>query len=92
MKKKDQEINKKLIEEIILEIQFLEEDGSIPKTMKNLICDIEKRLQNQCTALEISNILYELEELTNNNNVPQFCRSAVWSLISKLEKLKETVK
>jgi uncharacterized protein (UPF0147 family) len=82
----------KMIEEIVSEIEFLAEDGSIPKNLKTLILGIEKRLEKKCDDLEISSILYELEDITNNNNVPQFCRSAVWSLISKLENLKESIK
>lgn len=81
-----------ILEEIITEIEFLIEDSSIPKNLKQLLNGIEERLNKKEDVVEISSILYELEEITNNNNVPQFCRSAVWSLISKLEKLKETIK
>lgn len=82
----------KMIQEINSEIEFLIEDSSIPKNLKGLLNGIENRLTTKCNDLEISSILYELEDITNNNNVPQFCRSAVWSLISKLEKLKESIK
>jgi len=81
-----------ILEEIIAEIEFLIEDSSIPKNLKLLLNGIEARLTKKEDVVEISSILYQLEEITNNNNVPQFCRSAVWSLISKLEKLKETIK
>jgi len=81
-----------ILEEIIAEIEFLIEDSSIPKNLKLLLNGIEARLTKKEDVVEISSILYQLEEITNNNNVPQFCRSAVWSLISKLEKLKEIIK
>ncbi len=82
----------KMIQEIVSEIEFLIEDGSIPKNLKRLLNGIEERLKKKCDDIEISSILYELEDITNNNNVPQFCRSAMWSLISKLENLKESIK
>jgi uncharacterized protein (UPF0147 family) len=82
----------KLIEEILMEIEFLNEDNSLPKNLKMLINNIEERLNKKCDDVEISSILYELEDLTNNTNLPQFCRSAAWSLISKLEILKESMK
>jgi len=80
------------IEDVIAEIEVLIEDSAIPKNLKLLLAGIEERLNTKCNAVEISCIMYELEDITNNNNVPQFCRSAVWSLISKLENLKEQVK
>ncbi|HRS42267.1 MAG TPA: UPF0147 family protein [Candidatus Diapherotrites archaeon] len=92
MPKKKKVDTSKMIQEIVSEIEFLAEDGSIPKNLKTLILSIDKRLEKKCDDLEISSILYELEDATNNNNVPQFCRSAVWSLISKLENLKESIK
>jgi len=92
MPKKKNIDTSKMIEEIVSEIEFLVEDGSIPKNLKTLILGIDERLKKKCDDLEISSILYELEDITNNNNVPQFCRSAVWSLISKLENLKESIK
>lgn len=92
MAKKKTVDTSKMIQEIVSEIEFLAEDGSIPRNLRTLILSIEKRLEKKCDDLEISSILYELEDVTNNNNVPQFCRSAVWSLISKLENLKESIK
>jgi uncharacterized protein (UPF0147 family) len=85
-------MNEELINEIKQEIQFLNEDPTIPKNLRDLINNIEKRLKKKCDAVEISSIIYELEDITNNNNMPQFCRSALWSLISKLETLKESIK
>ncbi len=82
----------KAVEDIVAEIEFLIEDSAIPKNLKILLTGIEERLKTKCNVVEISGIMYELEDITNNNNVPQFCRSAVWSLISKLENLKEQVK
>ncbi len=82
----------KAIEDIVAEVEFLTEDSSIPKNLKTLLNGLEQRLKSKCTAVEIASIMYELEDITNNSNVPQFCRSAVWALVSKLENLKEQVK
>jgi len=84
-------MSKELIEEIIQEIEFLNEDRSIPKNLKILLNSVEEKINKNCNDVEISNILYKLEDLTNSTNMPQFCRSAVWSLVSKLEKLKESM-
>lgn len=92
MKKNKKEDTSKIVEDIVAEVEFLTEDTSIPKNLKSLLNSIEERLKTKCNSIEISSIMYELEDITNNNNVPQFCRSAVWSLVSKLENLKEQIK
>ncbi|MFH0906574.1 MAG: UPF0147 family protein [archaeon] len=74
------------------EIDFLLEDKTMPKNLRISIGGIDEKLKKNLCALEVSTIMYELEDLTNNNNVPDFCRSAIWSLISKLEHLKENIK
>jgi uncharacterized protein (UPF0147 family) len=88
--KKAEEIEK-LVSEIISEAEFLLEDHNLPKNIMLVIRTIEPRLKENTTPLEVSSILYELEDTTNNTNAPEF-RSVIWSIISKLENLKENMK
>ncbi len=78
--------------EIIEEIEFLNEDNAIPKNVRLILNTIEERLKAKKDVVELSSILYELEDATTASNMPQFCRSAVWSLINKIETLKESLK
>ncbi len=84
--------NEKMLKEIIEEIEFLNEDTAIPKNVRQIINTIEERLNKKSDVVVLSSILYELEDSTNGTNMPQFCRSAVWSLINKLECFKESLK
>lgn len=88
---KKQELCQTLAKEIIEEADYLLEDQTIPKNVLNVIRSIKSKLSNNLCSLEISSILYELEETINNVNATE-CRSVVWSLISKLENLKEKMK
>lgn len=88
---KKQEYCQNMVVEIISEADYLLEDQTIPKNVQNIIKNIKTKLSNNLCSLEISSILYELEETINNVNVND-CRSVVWSLISKLETLKENMK
>ncbi len=81
-----------MIQEVVEEIEFLNEDNAIPKNVRAILETIEERLKKRYDVVELSSILYELEDATNVTNMPQFCRSAVWSLINKLETLKEKMK
>ena len=85
-------IDNPLFKDIKDEIEFLSEDNAIPKNVRQIINTIEERLEKKYDVVELSSILYELEDATTASNLPQFCRSAVWSLINKLETLKESLK
>lgn len=80
-----------LATEIISEADYLLEDQTIPKNVQIVIRNIKNKLDNKLCFLEISSILYELEETINSVNATE-SRSIVWSLISKLENLKERMK
>jgi len=88
---KKQEICQKLAQEIILEADYILEDQTIPKNVLTIIKNVKTKLSDKLTTLEISSVLYELEETTNSVNATE-SRSIVWSLISKLENLKEKMK
>lgn len=88
---KKQELCQELAKEIISEADYLLEDQTIPKNVSIAIKNIKNKLNNNLCSLEISSILYELEEAVNSVNGTE-SRSIVWSLISKLENLKEKMK
>ncbi len=88
---KKKEICDKLIKEIMTEAEYLLEDHTIPKNITNVIKSVEERLQKNLNSVEVSSIIYELEDTANGLNAPEF-RSVVWSLISKLETLMENLK
>ena len=81
-----------MLKGIFEEIEFLNEDNAIPKNVKQILNTVEERLTKQCDVVVLSSILYELEDATTGSNMPQFCRSSVWSLINKLETFKESLK
>lgn len=88
---KKQELCQTMVQAIIEEADYLLEDQTIPKNVLGVIRNIKTKLNNNLCSIEVSSILYELEETINNVNATE-CRSVVWSLISKLETLKENIK
>ncbi len=88
---KKQELCNKMVLEIISEADYLLADQTIPKNVLGVIRSIKSKLTDNLCSLEVSNILYELEETINTVNATEY-RSVVWSLISKLETLKENMK
>ena len=90
-KTKKQILAEQLSLEIINESNYLLEDYSMPKTIRLIIKTIPERLDKNLTNLEVSTILYEIEEAVNGMGTYDY-RSTVWGLISKLETLKEKMK
>jgi uncharacterized protein (UPF0147 family) len=88
---KKQIIYKNIVLEIKKEAQYLLEDDTIPKNVHYAIRNINDKLNDTLCSVEVSTILYELEDTINNTNSSD-CRSIVWGLISKLETLKEKMK
>ena len=90
-KTKKQIACEQMMEEIIDEAEFLLEDRNMPKNLNTVLNKIEDRLSKNLCSLEVSTILYELEESTDTLSAPEY-RSVVWPLITKLETLKEKMK
>lgn len=88
---KKQMICKTMATEIVEEAEYILEDHTIPKNVIMVIRKVKDKLNNDLCSLEVSTILYELEETINNMNATE-CRTVVWGLISKLETLKEKIK
>ena len=90
-KTKKQILCEQLSSEIIDESNYLLEDYAMPKSIRLIIKTIPERLEKNLNSLEVSTILYEIEEAVNGMGTYDY-RSTVWGLISKLETLKEKMK
>ena len=90
-KTKKQILCEQLSVEIIDESNYLLEDHNMTKSVRLIIKTITERFENNFNNLEVSTILYKIEEAVNGMGTYDY-RSTVWGLISKLETLKEKMK
>jgi uncharacterized protein (UPF0147 family) len=90
-KTKKQITCEKLSSDVIDEANFLLEDHSMPRSIQLIIKSIPLKLEANLNNLEVSSILYLLEDSVNNIGNNDY-RSIIWGLISKLERLKENMK
>ncbi|HDD70822.1 MAG TPA: hypothetical protein ENF94_01530 [Candidatus Woesearchaeota archaeon] len=74
------------INEIILALQEVEEDNSVPRNVKEKII-ITKQILNEETdiSIKVSRALQSLEELTDDTNMEAFTRSQIFNIVSMLE-------
>ncbi len=76
------------VEEIIDILEEMEDDSSVSKSVKNKIAVLKKDIAN-CSdndkSLTINKMLSDIEDLSNDVNVPDYIRTQLWHLTSMLE-------
>ena len=67
----------------------LSEDLSVPKNIRRGALAAKSELERRSTAvdLRIASAVYRLVELANDPNLPSHARTAIWSVVSRLESL-----
>ncbi len=63
-------------------------DSTTPKNVKERMIGLTNILNNSDdVSIKINKALYELDEITNDNNMQQFTRTQLWNVASLLEKI-----
>lgn len=77
------------IEDIVSYIQELQEDETVPRNVKQKLMQIAETLKSDSgeISIKIDKMLYDLEELSNDINIPSFVRTQVWNICSMLESM-----
>lgn len=75
--------------EIISLLADLSEDPSMPRNIKKCAVEIKNKLlsRNEALDVKIAGAIFILEDLLNDPNIPAHGRTAVYTIIGKLEKL-----
>jgi uncharacterized protein (UPF0147 family) len=78
------------VEEIIVLIDEVVEDSSVPKNIRKALSDAKERLQTDDEqVVKVSAAIYSLESVAEDVNMPPHARMQIWSIMSELESLKE---
>ena len=74
------------LEEIIVAIEDMLEDNTIPKNVKRKIEETKQILLKTETAISIriNQALNKLEELSEETNINPFTRTQIWNIVSML--------
>ncbi|MFH1649275.1 MAG: UPF0147 family protein [Candidatus Woesearchaeota archaeon] len=85
-------IPKNPIEEAIEVLAMLQEDNSISKNMRVKFNSLVQTLQtSDDVQLNVTKVLEELDDLSQNINIQPFIRTQIWNLTSILESLNSRV-
>jgi uncharacterized protein (UPF0147 family) len=77
--------------EVLKEIKEVADDHSIPKRIREKLAKISKDLEdkNQDLAVKVTTAIYEIEEITNDVNIPMHVKTVMWDIVSGLEAVKK---
>jgi len=79
-----------MVLEILGMLSDLQEDDCTPKNIKNRICCAMDALKckDRSISMKIDASLQELEEVSEDSNIPAFTKTQIYSIVSKLECIK----
>jgi uncharacterized protein (UPF0147 family) len=74
------------VDRIIVALDELRQDATVPKNIKVKIESIISDLQNEKEmSLCINEALTALDEISDNNNIQPYTRTQIWNIVSLLE-------
>ena len=89
-----QRVGDKMHEEKIAQIvslmEMMLEDSSIPKNIKRAVESAKKNLQgDEDPVVKAGGAIYNIEEVSEDINLPQHARTQIWQILSALENIKD---
>ncbi len=79
-----------LINQIVKNMDMLIGDMSVPKNVRSAISAAKTKLNEQGDyTVRVSGAIYNLDEISNDINLPPQARTVVWNILSMLESVKE---
>jgi uncharacterized protein len=87
---KSKESVKKQCEEVIEALTALKEDDGVPKNVRIKIDSIINELSDDSDlSMKVGKSLHNLDEISEDLNLPAFIRTQIWNVSSMLEKLNQ---
>ena len=77
------------MEDLIEELTFIIEEDCIPKNVKAKVESAISALKNEeveC-SMRVNKALQELDDLSEDTNIPSYLRPQIWNIVSQLETL-----
>jgi len=85
-------MDENLYSEVLALMDDLSEDTSIPRNIRKMSSDSKEKLLNEKESLDLrcATVISELDDISNDPNVPSHGRAAIYTIISKLESLSKS--
>ncbi len=78
-----------MFEQVIMLLKQVAEDPSVPRNIKEKVKESMAVLQNEQEEpkVRISTAIANLDEVSNDTNIPMYTRIQVWNIVTALETL-----
>ena len=87
------EQTKEEFEEAIEIMDEVIEDRGVPRNIRKAVSDAKEKLEKEeVKGVDFSNAIYLLDDISNDINIPSHARTSIWTIISRLESVKEKMK
>jgi len=85
-------MDENLYSEVLALMDDLSEDTSIPRNIRKMSSDSKEKLLDEKESLDLrcATVISELDDISNDPNVPSHGRAAIYTIISKLESLSKS--
>lgn len=83
--------NKKSMAEAVETMDQIAKNTSTPKTVKKSLIDLLDDINTSEYSLSVraANAISQLDDITQDPNVPSYVRTQLWQAVSKLEAIRE---
>ena len=87
----DEAQNKQAMKEAIDTLNLIVSTNSTPKTIKKSVTDLVTDLVKEEYSLSVraANTISQLDDVTQDPNMPSYVRTQLWQAVSKLESIRE---
>ena len=77
------------LRQIIHVLEELSEDNTVPRNIRKGVAESKERLLRKDEPMDVrtASVIFVLDELANDPNIPLHGRTLIWNIISQLETL-----
>lgn len=88
----DKETREELEEAIEIMSEVIEDRG-VPRNIRKAVSNAKEKIEKKdIKGVDFSNAIYLLDDVSNDINIPSHTRTSIWTIISRLEGVKEKLK
>ena len=80
-------MNEEIIDEVCEILEYIMENTTVPRNIREVASNSKDMLMDEEMedSIKVSTVLGNLDEISNDPNIPVHARTLIWEILSKLE-------
>jgi len=77
------------LETIVNLLEEVAEDRTVPRNVRSVVQEAKVNLEDKSKDMDVrlNSVISNLDEITNDPNIPMYTRTQIWNIVSMLESL-----